>query len=93
MSNPLSRLSALPVRRKVIVDPYAMGWAAIGAAAIGYELAMALDGHPERTLSAYLRRALGLDPRRRWAAAGAVALGLALTWLGVHLGFGILPRN
>lgn len=82
-----------PQRIRGKVDPYALGWAAIGAAGIGYEIAVAVDGHPERTLSAYLRRALGLDPRRRWAAGGAAVLGISLVWAGVHLGFGILPRN
>lgn len=92
MRNPLSVLPVPRVYRNR-VDPYAIGWAAIGVVGIGYEIAIALDGHPERTLSAYVRRGLGLDPRQRWAAGGAVVLGVTLTWLGVHLGFGILPRN
>lgn len=99
MRNPLSRPSTLSrpsmprVGRKLAIDPYAIGWAAIGAVGIGYEIAIVVDGHPERTLSAYIRRGLGLDPRRRWAAGGHAALGVALAWLGVHLAFGILPRN
>lgn len=92
MSNPPS-MPVSAVRRKVVVDPYAVGWAVIGAVGIGYEIAIAADGRPEHTLSAYIRRALGLDPRRRWAAGGVAVLGVTLTWLGVHLGFGILPRN
>jgi hypothetical protein len=79
--------------KKIVVDPYALGWATIGAAGIGYEVAMAADGHPERTLSAYVRRALGLNPRRSWAPGGVAVLGLSLMWLGVHLGLGILPRQ
>ncbi len=74
------------------VDGYAIGWAALGAAGIGYEIALATAGHPDRTLSAYIRRALGLSPWRPWAPAGAVVLGLGLSWIGVHLGLGILPR-
>lgn len=81
------------VRIRPTVDPYAMGWAIIGAAGIGYEIAMAVDGHPERTLSAYLRRALGLHPRRPWATGGVMVLGLGLVWAGVHVSLGILPRN
>jgi hypothetical protein len=84
---------SLTRKKKVEVDPYALGWAAIGAAGIGYEIAMVVDGRPEHTLSAYVRRALGLHPRRRWAPGGVVLLGAALLWLGVHLGLGILPRN
>lgn len=85
------RNSLAHIRRTV--DPYAVGWAAIGAAGIGYEIAMAVDGHPERTLSAYIRQGLGLDPRRPWAAGGVTVLSIGLVWVGVHLSLGILPRN
>ena len=80
-------------RKKIEVDPYAVGWAVLGVAGIGYEITMAAQRHPERTLSAYVRVALGLSPRRRWAPGGAAVLVVGLVWLGVHLGFGILPRN
>lgn len=80
-------------RKKIDVDPYALGWAAIGAAGIGYEIAMVADGRPDRTLSAYLRRALGISPWRSWAPGGVVALCMALVWLGVHLGLGVWPRK
>ncbi|GDY29821.1 hypothetical protein GTS_14540 [Gandjariella thermophila] len=80
-------------RKAIVVDPYALGWALIGAAGIGYEIAMVVDGHPERTLSAYVRRGLGLSPWQPWAPGGMAALSIGLVWLGVHLGLGILPSN
>ena len=89
----MRRTRWLTPKKKIVVDPYALGWAAIGAAGIGYEIAMVAEGHPERTLSAYVRRALGLHPRQRWAPGGVAALGVALLWLGLHLGLGILPRK
>jgi hypothetical protein len=87
------RTSPWRAEKKVVVDPHALAWAGIGAAAIGYEIALAASGHRGHTLSAYVRKALGLNPRQRWAPAGVTVLTAGLLWLGVHLSFGILPRN
>ncbi|MGH3438983.1 MAG: hypothetical protein ACRDRN_21265 [Sciscionella sp.] len=75
------------------VDPHAVAWGVLGATAIGYEFVLANTGNRHHTLSAYLRRALGLDPRKPWAAAGIAALGCSLVWLGLHIGLDILPRG
>ncbi|MGH3632396.1 MAG: hypothetical protein ACRDRL_33795 [Sciscionella sp.] len=89
----MNRVPGASRPRGRIVDPYAAGWAAIGAAGIGYDIALVASGRPDRTLSAYLRYALGLNPRQPWASAGASALVVALIWAGLHIGFGILPRK
>lgn len=76
----------------IVIDPYAVGWAVIGGVAMAYEVIALSAGHPEHTLSAYVRRGLGLEPRQLWWRGGAAALALGLAWVGVHVGFGILPR-
>lgn len=80
-------------RKTVTVDPYAVGWGAIGAVGIGYEIALALTGNRHHTLTAYLRMALGLDPRQKWANAGLTALAVSATWSAVHVGLNILPSG
>lgn len=75
------------------VDPYAVAWGVLGGIGIAFEITLASTGHKHHTLSAYLRRALGLDPRQPWAAAGLTTLGVGVAWFGLHVGLNILPRQ
>jgi hypothetical protein len=85
--------SATTTRKNVNVDPYAVGWGVIGAVGIGYEIILALTGNRHHTLTAYLRMALGLEPRQKWATAGITAIAVGAAWSGVHVGLNILPAG
>lgn len=47
--------------------------------------------HGEETLTSTLRRWTGIEPKRPWAMAGVAGFMGFGAWLGLHLGFGILP--
>jgi hypothetical protein len=51
--------------------------------------ALATDGSPA-TLSAYVRRAAGLDPRCRHQLLGRSIIIGFFVWAAVHLGWGVL---
>lgn len=37
------------------------------------------------TLSAFIKRWLGITPRRPWSVGGSLAFAAGLTWLGFHI--------
>ncbi|MBA2951423.1 hypothetical protein [Streptomyces himalayensis] len=43
----------------------------------------------ERTLSAFLRRLAGIDPRRPWRPVGIAVIAGFCAWLASHLIFGV----
>lgn len=70
-------------------------WAVSGGVAVltfaALELTALATRGPRSTLSSYLRRWLGLEPRRDWWIAGVAGFIGFLVWLGAHVTFGILP--
>lgn len=67
-------------------------WSALIGGFVVLETAALLsdDGSDPKTLSAYTRRWLGLNPRRRWSTISAGAFLGFCAWLGIHITFGIL---
>lgn len=58
---------------------------------LGLEIAALVTRGPGSTLSAQLRRWLGIEPHRPWAEVGVAVFVGFLAWLGVHILFGVLP--
>lgn len=63
--------------------------AVIGSFAAAEATALVSTGQPG-TLSAYVRRAAGLDPRCRHSHVGRGVIVAFFTWAAVHLGWGVL---
>lgn len=69
-----------------------IAWAAVAFLSfLGLEIAALVTRGPGSTLSAHLRRWLGIDPHRPWAIAGAAVFTGFLAWLVVHIVFGLFP--
>lgn len=67
-------------------------WVAVALLSfLGLEIAAIVTAGPRSTLSAYLRRWLGIEPHRPWAVAGAAVFAGFLAWLALHIIFGIFP--
>lgn len=67
-------------------------WVAVALLSfLGLEVAAVVTGEPRTSLSAYLRRWLGIDPHRPWAVAGAAVFVGFLAWLAIHVIFGVWP--
>lgn len=67
------------------------GWlaAVVGSFIVAETAAIVTDGTPA-TLSAYLRRAAGLDPPCRHSRAGRALILVATGWCGLHLSWDVL---
>lgn len=68
----------------------------LSAVAVSFALleARALRVHGESaTLTAHLRRTLGIHPRRRFCTGGRVLMISVFGWCILHLCFGVLPRE
>lgn len=63
--------------------------AAAGSFAVAETAALVTDGIPG-TLSAYLRRAAGLEPACAHGRVGRGVILAACAWLAVHLSYGVL---
>ncbi len=69
-----------------------IAWAGVAFLSfLGLEIAAIVTRGPRSTLSAYLRRWLGIEPHRPWAVAGAAVFAGFLAWLAIHIIFGVLP--
>lgn len=60
----------------------------VGSFAVLEGLALITEGSPA-TLSSYIRRLAGVDPRCQHCFLGRAALIAVLTWAGAHLGWGL----
>lgn len=67
------------------------GWliSSVGSFFVLEYVALQSEGAPA-TLSAYLRRLAGVDPRCRHCSVGRVLILGVLAWAALHLGWGLL---
>lgn len=63
-------------------------WITIGTAVVAAEVWALVRRRPEDTLSAHIRRWLGIEPERPWKILGQGFVLVFCAWLSLHLSTG-----